>query len=275
MTDPFFGRDQKYLKVDQYRDSSNLVPRWVLHEEYSTADVPWFEWVALQIEWQRGARVLEIGCGPGWFWDRAHDVLPRLHLTLSDLSRGMVDEAVTRVSGMPHHLSAAGFAADAQALPLDDNAFDIAIANHMLYHVPDPRLAVTEVARVLAPSGVFVAATNGPRHLRQLMEIRTEVFGAEATSARHAEIFGPENGYGMLRASFASVQWIGYDDELVCTNPVDVVAYLASFPPAQQAGDAARRRLEDAVAARFTGDGLFRVTKETGVFVAVLDPDVA
>ena len=62
-SDPFFGRDARYFTDEQYRDSSNLAPRWLLHEEYSTASVPWFEWVALQIEWQRGAQVLELGCG--------------------------------------------------------------------------------------------------------------------------------------------------------------------------------------------------------------------
>ncbi len=87
-SDPFFGRDARYFREEQYIDSSNLAPRWLLHEEYSTASVPWFEWVALQIEWPRGARVLEMGCGPGLFWERAHAILPRLHVTLTDLSRG-------------------------------------------------------------------------------------------------------------------------------------------------------------------------------------------
>lgn len=268
-SDPFFGRDARYFKDEQYRDSSNLVARATLHEEYGTAHVPWFEWVALQIEWQRGARVLEVGSGPGWFWDRAREVLPRLHVVLSDLSAGMVDEAIARVRGTTRHFSVDGIVADAQAIPLADNSFDVVMANHMLYHVPDPRRAVAEAARVLTPGGVFVATTNGPRHLRQLMEIRSEVFGVEANTGGYAERFGPESGYGMLRGSFASVQWVNYDDELWCTNPVDVVAYLESFPPGAGADDAARERLEREVAARFESDGVLRVTKETGAFVAL------
>ena len=267
--DPFFGQDAAYFKEEQYRDSSNLTPRWILHEEYSTASVPWWEWVALQVEWQRGAHVLEIGCGPGFFWERAHELLPRLHVHLTDLSSGMVDEALARARAVGHHLSIDAAVVDAQSLPFDDCSFDIALADHMLYHVPAPRRAVAEAARVLAPGGVFVAATNGPRHLSELMSIRTDVFGASASTESHAAIFGPENGLEMLRECFDSVVWVAYPDELACTNPADVLEYLTSFPPAQTASADEQRRLADAIDAAFeAGDGVFRITKDAGAFVA-------
>ncbi len=272
-SDPFFGRDARYFKDEQYRDSSNLAPRWLLHEEYSTASVPWFEWVALQIEWQRGAQVLEMGCGPGLFWERAHAILPRLHLTLTDLSRGMVDEAWARARNVGHHFSVNAAVVDAQSVPFDDCAFDVVLADHMLYHVPDPPRAVAEVARVLVPGGVFVAATNGPRHLRELMTIRTEVFGAVASTESHASIFGPDNGLAILREHFSSVVWVPYPDELACTNPADVLGYLASFPPAQGASDQERRQLEEAIDAAFeASNGVLRVTKDAGAFVALSPP---
>jgi SAM-dependent methyltransferase len=50
----------------------------------------------------------------------------------------------------------------------------------MLYHVPDPALAVAELARVLRPDGVLVAAARGPGHLIELHEIEREVFGDAA-----------------------------------------------------------------------------------------------
>ena len=158
---------------------------------------------------------------------------------------------------------------DAQSVPFGDCAFDVVLADHMLYHVPDPRRAVAEAARALVPGGVFIAGTNGPRHLRELMKIRTEVFGAVASTESHAAIFGPDNGLAMLRDHFSSVVWVPYPDELACTNPADVLGYLTSFPPAEGAGPDERRQLEDAIDAAFdAGDGVFRVTKESGAFVA-------
>ena len=61
----------------------------------------------------------------------------KLDLTLSDLSPGMVQEAVERCRALPFG-SVRGHEADATALPFDDGSFDAVIAMHMLYHVKDP-----------------------------------------------------------------------------------------------------------------------------------------
>jgi len=63
------------------------------------------------------------------------------------------------------------------------------IANHMLYHLPDPSRGVGELARVTAPSGQVVVATNGRGHMRELWEIRSEVFGIERVD-HTIDVFG-------------------------------------------------------------------------------------
>lgn len=44
---------------------------------------------------------------------------------------------------------------DAQAMPFEDQSFDIAISQEALLHVPDKEAVTREVARVLKPGGVF------------------------------------------------------------------------------------------------------------------------
>ena len=61
--------------------------------------------------------------------------------------------------------------ADAQSLPFADATFDGAIANHMLYHVPDRAKALGELRRILKPNGILFAATNGERHLTEIGEL--------------------------------------------------------------------------------------------------------
>ena len=34
--DPFFGRDTRWFRDEQYRDSTNLTPRWLLHEGHAS-----------------------------------------------------------------------------------------------------------------------------------------------------------------------------------------------------------------------------------------------
>ena len=72
----------------------------------------------------------------------------------------MVDEAVARAKD-GRYAQIRGRVCDVQALPFKDDAFDVVIANHMLYHVPDPDRGVAELARVVHRDGVVLAATNG------------------------------------------------------------------------------------------------------------------
>lgn len=54
--------------------------------------------------------------------------------------------------------------ADATALPLRSASADLALAMHMLYHVPDPLDAVRELRRVTGPGGTAVVGLNGAGH---------------------------------------------------------------------------------------------------------------
>ncbi|MGC2415267.1 MAG: class I SAM-dependent methyltransferase [Stellaceae bacterium] len=50
-----------------------------------------------------------------------------------------------------------GIVADAcQGLPLKDASIDVAVTRSLLEHLPDPRVAVGEIARVLRPNGVCI-----------------------------------------------------------------------------------------------------------------------
>jgi SAM-dependent methyltransferase len=265
---PISGGDQSYLRHVQYRDGRKLSDRARLHVKYSTAAVAWFPWLSRQVAWPVEPRVLDVGCGTGWLWVEATAALPAdLDLTLTDLSEGMVRDALGRIGGSGRHRRVVGHVADIQALPFGNEQFDVVVANHMLYHVPDPRLGVRELARVVQPDGVVVAATNGSNHLRELWEIRDEVFGGDATRW-FSDVFGIDNGGEMLRDQFVDVTWVPYDDRLVCLDSDDVLTFMRSCPPAETATEEQLDHLAEVVAARFTkGDGVLEVAKETGIFL--------
>jgi len=264
----FAGGDQGYLRDEQYSDSSRLEKRASLHALYGVSPVSWFDWVASHFALEPGQRVLEAGCGAGWLWEETAVPVPDdVSIELTDLSPGMVDTAVERVRMTSRFESVGGQPADLQALPYESVSFDRVVANHMLYHLPDPGLGVLELARVVKPDGIVIAATNGRRHMQELGRIRGDVFGMTHTD-RTIDVFGADSGFAILRRNFDEVCWVGFRDELCCTNPSDVVAYICSTPPAEDATDSQLFRLEASVQAEFdAGEGIMVITKDTGVFV--------
>lgn len=254
-----------YLRGEQYRDSSKLAVRASLHG-HGRGD--WFEWVARQVRWPMAGEVLELGCGAGWLWEKgAGDIPEDLSLTLSDLSPGMVKEAVGRAESVGRWRRPRGQVADAAALPFEDESFDLVLAMHMLYHLSDPAAGVREIARVLRPGGMAVAATNGRETMAELFALKAAAFGG-AGRDELIDGFNLENGAGLLAAAFEKVELVAYDDALTIPDPEAVLAYLTSSPPGDQAGPAELEALRGEIAAVFeAGGGVFRVRKSSGLFV--------
>jgi SAM-dependent methyltransferase len=265
--DRFVNRDQEYLRDVQYVNGDKLRARTQLHTRYATQSVPWQVWLQGLVAIPKGGDVLEVGCGTGLLWtigwtSEASD----FSLTLTDLSAGMVAETIPLVCQRIHDVK--GLAADAQDLPFSDNSFDVVIANQMLYHVPDPSLALRECARVLRRGGVLMASTVGPSHLRELFRIEASVFGPTRV-LRHHEVFGPQSGATLLAEIFDNVTWHAYDDRLLCTDVDDVIDYICSTPPGEEASrdqvNQLRRIIEDQMTEH---DGVLSVTKDVGAFIA-------
>lgn len=251
----------------QYGDSRKLAARARLHREYTVAETPWFAWVAQQLPFRAGDHVLDIGCGPGWFWASVADRLPdQLALTLADQSPGMVEEATGRCRPLPFG-SVAGRQADAAALPFDDGSFNAVVAMHMLYHVTDPAAGVAEMARVLKPGGVLAVTTNGAGNMRELYELTT-VFGG-APSEPMATIFGFDTAERLMRSQFGNVAWSRHPASLRITDPEDVFLALTSFPPGETASELQQKSFREAIDRAFgQAGGVLEVRTEMGLFLS-------
>lgn len=254
----------------QYRDDNNLQRRIALHELYSVNRLPWQRWVFEQLALPAGARVLELGCGPGKLWRDNRDRLPAsVAITLTDFSPGMLREARRGLRGLAHFDFAA---ASAVRLPFANGRFDAVIANHMLYHVPDLAQALREIGRVLRREGTLYAATNGAAHLAELDDLRAGLIPHRPIRETTAS-FMLENGRAALQAQFAAVELRRHEDELRITEVEPLVDYELSrttMAADHQLPDAAslaayRARVKDALR---DGGGVLRVSKESGLFIA-------
>lgn len=250
----------------QYRDSTNLRARASLHARFSTNEVDWVRWVFERLNLQADSRVLELGCGTGQLWRRnRQDLPPGCEVVLSDLSPGMASEARDGLAADRRFMSCV---CDAQFLPFQQESFDLAIANHMLYHLPDLRRALGEISRVLRHGGRLMAATNGRSHMRELFEMLDRVSpGAKSRTAAGERSFSLQNGAGQLGEWFPDVSVIPRDDSLEVTEAQPVVAYALSTDRCDLSGGR-ETWLAELVEDEIARNGRFLITKETGLFEA-------
>lgn len=241
---------------EQYATDANLRARINLHQRFSTAKEDWHRWLFERVAPPPGARILEVGCGPAEFWKRNLDRIdPTWQITLTDLSPGMIEAAreVLR-EGAEYAV------ADAQELPFADESFDVVLASHMLYHVPDRPQAFAEIRRVLVPGGVLHAATNGAGHMRQL----DELVGDDWEFARVVDAFSLEGGRRQLEQFFCDVREERMESSLEVTELEPLVAYVASSSTFR--GDLGQVRT--AAEEVFAREGVFRVETHAGVLHA-------
>lgn len=250
----------------QYADSSNLDARVSLHQRCSVNHYGFHAWVFDQLHLAAGERLLELGCGPGHLWVANRQHLPDdIHLTLTDFSPGMLAAAQRQLSDIP---GVAFRVVDAQNIPYPAANFDLVLANHMLYHVPDQAQAVAEMRRVLGSRRRLIAATNGHSHMQELTELVYEFDPAIRTMSNAVvERFSLENGDAVLGRFFRDVRVLHYEDALHVTEPEPLVNYVLSMARAQTSATDWGERFTAFVEQRLAQHGAIHITKSSGVFV--------
>jgi SAM-dependent methyltransferase len=245
----------------QYATESNLRHRqrlWEISERQPPFHL--YSWVIGLARLTGGERILDVGCGNG----RYLELVDAIGL---DQSVGMLASAGARTTSPL-------VAGDAACLPLADDAFDVVLALHMLYHVPDRAAAAHELRRVLRPGGVLIAATNGGRSQRELVELFEGVVGGGWRWERPAETaFSLENGSAQLHRAFERVELVPCPpSQILITDAIAVGHYLQSMRDHYEAQIGARwddvvHEVVDRVAAAIEADGAFVVTPAVGAFV--------
>jgi ubiquinone/menaquinone biosynthesis C-methylase UbiE len=102
----------------------------------------------------KGKKLLDAGCGTGWFSARAVEL--GAAVTSLDVGENLLKEVKkkcvsTRVVG------------DVTALEFVDGSFDVIVSSDVIEHTPDPSRAISEMARVLKKGGVLALTVPNNR----------------------------------------------------------------------------------------------------------------
>jgi len=105
------------------------------------------------------ARIVDIGCGTGYFAQLVRAAQPQWNILGVDIAAGMCARAASRCQPIQ---------ADARALPFADGVADGVVSSLCLQWVDDADSAFREIARILKPGGIAMIASLGAETLSEL-----------------------------------------------------------------------------------------------------------
>jgi SAM-dependent methyltransferase len=155
-----------------------------------------------------GARVLDVGCGPGVLTERLVARFGAASVSAIDPSPPFVEATTSRFPGVDVRLGVA------ETLPYDDDWFDAALAELVVHFMTDPVAGLREMGRVTRPRGVVAACVwdnagaGGPLSLfwRAAQEIDRSAPGeADRAGSRDGQLGELAEAAGLLDVESSSL----------------------------------------------------------------------
>lgn len=212
---------------EQYNTDEKFNLRGNLHS-YNINKTDWTNWCFNQMEFPSNAKILELGCGTGDLWYRnGNNIKDDWNITLSDFSKGMLLSTKKKLEAIKHDFIFEEI--DAQDIPYKDESFDVVIARHMLYLVPDIEKALSEIKRVLIKGGLFYVTTNSNESMAELNEL-IEKFDCKLGLHNNGmcDRFDMESGHTLLKKYFNEINVDILEGKIIVDFAEPVVSYKAS-----------------------------------------------
>lgn len=255
--------NQKLIK-EQYKDPSHLNTRRNLHERYSTNKYGWYKWIFDYFNFPQKCKLLEIGSGLGLLWLNNKIRIPDTwDITLTDFSQQMLDKTKHNLQEIDRDFKYN--LVDIQNIPYPDNSFDVLIATHMLYLVPDIKRALAEAARVIKPGGILITTSNGSDNMKELENI-LEASNLPVHRGFNSYSFSLDNGKDYLSPYFSEIEIFQYKDSLLIDNPEPLIAHILSTN--EKINEKQKDEVDSYFKNYFFKYKKLKITKDIGMFIA-------
>ncbi|APH13961.1 ubiE/COQ5 methyltransferase family protein [Clostridium sporogenes] len=285
--------------TQQYENASNLRARIAIHELFSTNKEGWMPWFFKELKQelsmmssnyknynkkisnenisglsnldlkQSNIKILELGCGDASLWNKNFNHIPsNWEITLTDFSEGMLKDAKKNLGEKRSRFNFK--IVNAESIPLEDESFNVVIANHMLYHVPNINKALKEINRVLKSEGILFASTVGKNHMKEIREIIStfDIYSLTSESWEITDSFQLENGVKIISEYFNMVELKRYKDNLKVTDPIYILDYIFSMPGNNKVNLSSKdlKKIYDYLEDNIKEKENIYITKDTGYF---------
>lgn len=210
------------------------------------------------IPWKRIKKVLDLGCGYGWFEEVMPggldliigiDCLKENEAPFLEKAAAKSREAGFRVMLLPAYTG------------LQAQSFDLVLSLYSLYFFPE---TLREIGRLLRAGGLFVSIT----HSKSMLEEGQHYFDFR-NLRKVIERFSAENGGDLLRRHFTQVDHIDYRNSLVFhAGDEKKLAMYIDFKKEFIEKDADPNVVRDKMVSELHRKGEIRLNKNDRIFLA-------
>lgn len=146
MKDDLLRREQAFH--DQWASTID-VDGIRVSDYFEACTAPENRFILKQLGDVRGKTLLDLGCGAGE--NSVYFARLGARCVAADYSPGMVDVALQLAER--NGVQIEGRVINAMSIDIPDNTFDIVYASNLLHHIPDPKVTLREMHRILKPGG--------------------------------------------------------------------------------------------------------------------------
>lgn len=263
--------DRRHLQR-QYADPGNLATRVSLYSflvpDQDIGVQTFEEWVLDHLDWTGAEAVIDVGRGSGAYGPALRCRAGRI--VGLDLSIGMLQSGGAGPS--------APVVGDAQHLPVTEETFDVVLAAHMLYHVPDIDLALRELRRVLRPGGAALLVANGSADKQEIRDLWQDaadaVTGSTISLPAWTRRFSIDADLEMVTQMFPDIRVDALTGRFRFPTPDPVIAWVNSLRAGteheidDETWDSVVTELRTRIEQRINQIGHLSVAKVSGVIIA-------
>ncbi|WP_280489278.1 class I SAM-dependent methyltransferase [Nocardia carnea] len=209
----------------EYADLTPLQVRIATHQRHSEQPDDPVAAVLTALGLNGSDDLVDIGCGDARFLAHLRETGHTGRLVGVDASPTMVATAATIPGVTAIH-------GKASKLPLQDGEFDVCTARHMLYHVTDPLVALSEFRRITRPGGKVAVTVNHARtchRTHQLVAAHARKYGLTAPDGMINYTVTSDTLPDMMQDVFGNTTIETHDNALVFDRPAPLIAFAEAL----------------------------------------------